>query len=133
MKTGRGGKWAGALESLGLVLLVLAAARPLRAHFVTPEEVLARLNRADVKATTGIELTEQQANLDRHLIVKVNERWQELSPSRRRKLAAEWLALWRHAKRGGIVSVVDGRSGEPVVNYTASGEVLVLAPPGNKE
>lgn len=110
---------------LCLILLTgwLTAPTAIGAHHLTVGDVLAILNRDDVKERTGIREAKVDPNLKRHLIIKVSETWYNLPAQRREKLAATWLQLWKDAMKNGIVSVLDAVSNEPVVNYSPSGSV----------
>jgi hypothetical protein len=113
-------------------LLIVCAGVPttFSAHHLTVGEVLEMLNRNEVRAHTGIHEAKVDPKLKRHLIIKVNDIWYKLSASRRQKLAAVWLEMWRDAMQNGIVSVLDAVSYEPVVNYSPSGSVSLTTKTG---
>jgi hypothetical protein len=120
-----GQRW---LISLVLVLFTFGVSVPItvRAHHLTVGEVLEILNREEVKAQTGIADAKVDPHLKRHLIIKVHASWFNLPPAQREKLATAWRRMWKDAVKKGVVSVVDAKSNQPVVNYGPNGQASVV-------
>jgi hypothetical protein len=108
---------------LALTLLAYAGPGGVRAHHLAVSEVLETLNRPDVKSRAGIHQAVVDLRLNRHLIIKVNDTWHTLPATKRKQLAEVWRQLWQDAMKNGIVSVLDAKSNQPVVNYSPSGHV----------
>lgn len=115
--------------SLILILFAFGLGVPItvHAHHLTVGEVLEVLNREEVKAQTGIAEAKVDPHLKRHLVIKVHAAWFNLPPAQREKLATAWLRMWKDAVKKGVVSVVDAKSNQPVVNYGPNGQVSVVA------
>ena len=105
----------GALLALGTVTGVA------RAHTVTPDEVVARLDGAAVRASYDVVGAKRLDGLPRLLVVRVGPGWREVPADKRRAAAEEWAEDWRHAVAQGVVSIVDAASGDTVVNFDAHG------------
>jgi len=109
-------------RSAGLVLAAvwLAAGTPAAAHWVEPEDVVARL--ADPANRTAFDVlgAARDPRLSRLLVVRVGPRWQALDPALRRETAEEWNHLWRDATRAGVLAITDAE-GRSLVSFDLHG------------
>jgi len=101
---------------LGLTLGAVLTG-PLRAHDPTPSELVADLNSEVSRAESGVVRATRDPKLPRLLVIEVGGRWYQRPEEARRGAAAAWRAIWQKAVPGGLVSVLDALSGEPVVRY----------------
>lgn len=108
------------------MLLVLGAAAGARAHTVSPEEILARLRAPAVHEAYDVEDASRLERLPRLLLVRVGPRWRDVPAERRRAVAEDWARSWEHAVPQGIVSIVDARTGDAVVNFDALGNARLM-------
>lgn len=106
-------------------LLAADRSHQARAHWIPPQQIVARLgNDVSLRTLFGIREVEQQ---DRLLIIRVDPKiWAASAPERRRALAEEWYRLWRHNVNQGIVAIVAAGNDEPLVNYDATGQARLL-------
>jgi hypothetical protein len=105
---------------LAVAAAVLAAALPAAAHWVQPEEVVARLADPANRAAFDVVGAAQDPRLSRLLVVRVGPRWPELDPGRRREVAEEWRQLWRDATPAGVLAITDA-AGRSMVSFDAHG------------
>src|SRR5215470_8672983 len=107
------------------LVIITSASGGARAHTVTPEEVVAKIASPPVREAYGILTVERAPEVPRLLVVRVGDKWNELPVTMREDAASDWLVLWRHAVAQGIVAVLDGKTGRPVINFDAQGRAVV--------
>jgi len=110
-----------------LVVAVVLAAASARAHWASPDEIVAGMMTPAARVATGVERAERDANNARVLLVRVGPGWFGLPAPVRTTTAAEWYASWRHTVPQGVVAVLDVRTDEPVVRYGREGAVVAVA------
>ena len=110
------------LASAGTLVLCVPG---VAAHQVKPEEVVARLQASSLREAFDITQVVRDPAVPRLLIVRVGSGWYKVSASQRRSAAERWHALWQSSVRNGIVAVLDGATGQPLVNYNARGRALL--------
>jgi len=98
----------------------LAAGTPAAAHWVLPEEVVARLADPANRAAFDVLGAAQDPRLSRLLVVQVGPRWQALDPALRRETAEAWQHLWRDATYAGVLAITDAE-GRSLVSFDAAG------------
>ena len=103
------------------MVLVLGTVAGARAHTVSPDEILARLRAPALREAYDVEDVSRLERLPRLLLVRVGPRWRDVPLEQRRAVAEDWARSWEHAVPQGIVSIVDARSGDAVVNFDALG------------
>ena len=108
--------------------LAPAAPAPVRAHWVTPEDVVAELDAPDARARFDVLDVARDARLPRLLVVRVGPRWAALDPALRREVAEGWRELWRHAVRDGVLAVTD-EAGRSLVSFDAGGHAQLRDSP----
>ena len=108
------------LPALVLAAAWLTAGTPAAAHWVEPEQVVARLADPANRAAFDVLGAAQDPRLSRLLVVRVGARWQALDPELRREAAEEWRHLWRDATRAGVLAITDA-SGRSLVSFDALG------------
>ena len=106
----------------------LCAGAAARAHWVTPEEVVAELDAPATRTSLDVLSVARDARLPRLLVVRVGPRWTELDPALRREAAEAWRELWRHAVPDGVLAVTDA-SGRSLVSFDAAGRAQLRDPP----
>jgi hypothetical protein len=112
---------------LGAVLvLLLAAPGPARAHWIAPEAIVAQLQGPPGRAL-GVERAARDDKVPRLLVIRVGEAWYRIPAEKRREQAAAWLALWRHNVGQGIVAVLDARTDQPAVRFGPGGQVVAVS------
>jgi hypothetical protein len=97
------------------------------AHHATPEQVVARLKTADVRASFDVTRVERSRELPRMLVVRVGTGWAQVDPVRRVETAEEWYTLWRDAVPNGILAIVDAAD-RPLVNFDPGGRARLQKP-----
>ena len=107
------------------MVLVLGTVAGARAHTVSPDEILARLRAPALREAYDVEDVSRLERLPRLLLVRVGPRWRDVPLEQRRAVAEDWARSWEHAVPQGIVSIVDARSGDAVVNFDALGNAHV--------
>jgi hypothetical protein len=107
--------------SLALVLAHLGAATCGLAHTVTAAQAISRIVSADVKESLGVVSANTDPKLERLLIIRVSDRWQDADVSLRREVAKQWHHLWQSAVPNGVVAVVDDVGGDSLVGYDPEG------------
>jgi hypothetical protein len=107
-------------------ILVLGTAAGARAHTVSPDEIVAGLRAPSVHEAYDVEDVSRLEGLPRLLLVRVGPRWREVPAEQRRAIAENWARSWEHAVPQGIVSIVDARSGDAVVNFDALGNARLV-------
>ena len=124
-----------ALE-LGIVAVLLAlawGAGSARAHWEDPAAIVADLNAPAARAATGVESATRDPAAPRLLVIRVGERWYQISVAIRVALVRDWFERWRRNVNQGIVSVIDARTEKPVARIAREGsivEVTKTRPPG---
>ncbi len=119
-----GGQAAGWLL-LAFVLLLGLPARQAPGHWISPEEIVARLQ-ADpqLRQVVGVRSVRRQGRI---LLIAVDpEAWRKVPRLDRLKLANEWQQLWSHNVHEGIVAILSANDERPLVNYNARGEARLL-------
>ena len=112
-------RWGG-LHALVLAAAWLAAGTPAGAHWVEPEQVVARLADPANRAVYDVLGAARDPSLSRLLVVRVGPRWQALDPELRRETAEEWHQLWRDATHAGVLAITDP-TGRSLVSFDALG------------
>jgi hypothetical protein len=105
---------------------VLGTVARARAHTVSPDEILARLRAPAVREAYDVEEVTRLERQPRLLLVRVGPRWRDVPVEQRRAVAQDWARSWEHAVPQGIVSVVDARRGDAVVNFDALGNAHLV-------
>ncbi len=115
----------------GLIALLTLAVPALRAsaHWLQPEQVVARLRAPELRDGFGVVAVERSEKLPRLLIVRVDARWSEASPERRRAAAEAWLRDWRESSPQGVLAIVDAASEGSLVSFDANGRAHLKDPP----
>jgi hypothetical protein len=103
-----------------LAALWLAAGTPAAAHWVEPEDVVARLAAPENRTAFDVLGAAQDPRLSRLLVVRVGPRWQTLDPALRRETAEAWSQLWRDAIRAGVLAITDAQ-GRSLVSFDVHG------------
>jgi hypothetical protein len=110
-------------------LLVLAWARIVGAHWMTPDEVVAEVSSPQARTTLGVEAAVHDPQNARLLIVRVGSAWYALPRAKRVKQAGEWVDLWHRSVEKGLVAVLDARTDKPVVRFVRGAVAEVLDAP----
>lgn len=100
--------------------LLLGAAAPALAHWVSPDDVVAGLREPASRRAFGILEVTRDARLPRLLVVKVGPEWEGVDPELRRQAAESWQQLWREASPSGVLAIVD-TAGRSRVGFDAEG------------
>jgi hypothetical protein len=108
-------------------IAAVLAATCAAAHHATPEQVVARLNSADMRVPFDITGVERPPELPRMLLVRVGRGWQQVDAVRRVETAEAWYTLWRDAVPNGILAIVDAAD-RPLVNFDSSGRARLQEP-----
>lgn len=114
---------------MALGAAVVLAATCAAAHHATPEQVVARLNSADMRVPFDIASVERSPELPRMLLVRVGKGWAQIDAVRRVEIAEEWYTLWRDAVPNGILAIVDAAD-RPLVNFDPGGRARLQGPAG---
>jgi hypothetical protein len=96
--------WRAAVAAGAAVVLAATCAA---AHHATPEQVVARLNSADMRVPFDIASVERSPEMPRMLLVRVGKGWAQVDAVRRVEIAEEWYTLWRDAVPNGTLAIVD--------------------------
>lgn len=105
---------------LTALALLLGAAAPAFAHFVSPDDVVAGLRDPATRRAFGVVDVTRDPRLPRLLVVKVGPEWEAVDPELRRQAAEAWQELWREASPSGVLAVVDA-AGRSRVAFDAQG------------
>lgn len=118
--------------------LLALAAIDARAHWQTPEQVIAELRAVALRDAYGITEVTRHPDLPRLLVIRVGPRWSEVDPSKRRAAAEKWMARWRHAVPQGIIAILENGTDRSLVNFDTEGRAVLtdgkhtVAPPARE-
>lgn len=110
-------------KALFLLLNISLFAITSFAHTVPKEEVIAYINSKEVKESACVEKAEMQKDLPRLLVVEVGDCWFKLTEKERKAFAKKWYTVWKHSISNGIVSVIEKKTGDAVVNFHPDGRI----------
>jgi hypothetical protein len=116
-----------AAAAVAVLATVVLAARSL-AHSPSPADVIQRLQTDAARDELGIVAVSRHPDIARLLVIRVGERWHEVPADRRRQVAEQWAAAWRHAVAQGIVAVVDASTERSLVNFDSEGRAILSSP-----
>jgi hypothetical protein len=105
---------------------MLAAAAA--AHWVKPEDVIARLQAPELRARFDIVSVAPNAKLPRLVLIRVGPKWHEVPEDQRTSAAEQWQHLWRDSTPGGVIAILDATSDAPLVNFDAQGHATLKEP-----
>lgn len=110
-----------------LAAVVLAwATSNADAHSLRPEQLIAQLRDQALRETYGITEVRRHPDLSRLLVIRVDTRWFQLEPSRRRSAAEKWMSRWRHTVPQGIIAVLEDGTDRSLVNFDAQGKAALI-------
>lgn len=78
-----------------------------------------------MKEAVGVVSVTTGPKLERLLIVRVGKRWHESDERLRRRVAEEWLHLWRDAMPNGILGIVNESNGNSLVGFDVDGKATL--------
>lgn len=101
------------------------------AHWVRPQDVIAKLQSPELRTRFGIVSVERNAKLPRLVLIRVGAKWHELPKYQRVNVAEQWQHLWRDGTPDGIVAILDAANDAPLVNFDAFGHARLKEPTRN--
>lgn len=118
---------AAGLLWLALALGFFAGAAVLRAHWISGDEIVVRLQQdAALRGSAGVRSVRREGRI---LVITVDQNtWRRLPQADRLRLANSWQQLWAHNVAEGIVAVVSSEGEQPLVNYNGRGEARLIGP-----
>ena len=120
---------AGGLLPPALLTIVLAGAGLARAHWTSPDEVVAQVTSPASRKSLGVESATHDPKNPRLLIIRVGADWYALPRAKRAKQSKEWLDLWHRSVEQGIVAILDAKTDKPVVRFVRTDVAETLDSP----
>ena len=120
---------AGGLLPPALLTIALLWSGVARAHWMSPDEVVAQVASPSTRTALGVESAAHDKNNARLLIIRVGPTWYAQPRERRAKQSREWVDLWHRSVEKGLIAILDAKTDKPVVRFVHGEVAEVLDSP----